>query len=258
MRDRVFQITGSGVNAIFQDLVIQNGRAADDGSSGASTNPIVQNATRVGGGILNGAGYDINGVAMNGGGSVTLTNVLVQLCQVLGKGDDQVNQHRTLDARGGGIASIGLTGNMAISSSTFTGNSAIGGDGGNFNNGGGSNAQGGSIYIEGGTLNITGSRVLLSSATGGMGGNGPGNQQNGGQGGIATGGGAFVGGTATINTLLKPKFLAFSLVQPTLACRTMLACAARLSITPLLPEQAVAQSHVTIPQALSSLLGLLR
>ncbi len=47
MRDRAFQITGSAVTVIFQDLVIQNGKAADDGSSGASTNPTVQNATRV-------------------------------------------------------------------------------------------------------------------------------------------------------------------------------------------------------------------
>ena len=39
MRDRAFQITSSGVNVIFQDLVIENGKAADDGTSGASTNP---------------------------------------------------------------------------------------------------------------------------------------------------------------------------------------------------------------------------
>jgi hypothetical protein len=39
VRDRAFHITGSGVTVIFQDLVIQNGQAADDGTSGASTNP---------------------------------------------------------------------------------------------------------------------------------------------------------------------------------------------------------------------------
>lgn len=197
--DRVFQITGPGITAIFQDLTIRNGQAADDGSSGASTNPAIQNFTRAGGGILNGAGIDINLVTVNGGGSVTLDNVTIQSCQILGKGDDQVNEHRTLDAWGGGLASLGTTGNVVITGSTFTGNTALGGNGGNFNNGGGSGVRGGSIYFEGGTLNVDGSRIANSNATGGNGGNGPGNQQNGGQGGIAQGGGAYIGGTASIN-----------------------------------------------------------
>jgi len=199
MHDRAFQITGSGITVIFQDLTIRNGQAADDGSSGASTNPAIQNFTRAGGGILNGAGIDVNLVTVNGGGSVTLDNVTIESCQVLGKGDDQVNQHRTLDAWGGGLASLGATGNVIITGSTFTGNSAAGGNGGNFNNGGGSGVRGGSIYFEGGTLNVNGSRIVNSNATGGHGGNGPGNQQNGGQGGIAQGGGAWVGGTVSIN-----------------------------------------------------------
>jgi hypothetical protein len=199
LHDRAFQITGSGVTAIFQDLTIRNGQAADDGSSGASTNPAVHNFTRAGGGILNGAGIDVNLVTVNGGGSVTLDNVTIESCQVLGKGDDQVNQHRTLDAWGGGIASLGTTGNVIITGSTFTGNTALGGNGGNFNNGGGSGVRGGSIYFEGGTLNLDGSRIVNSNATGGNGGVSPGNQQNGGQGGISQGGGAYIGGTATIN-----------------------------------------------------------
>src|ERR1700749_2717656 len=61
--DRAFQITGSGVTVVFQDLAIRNGNAADDGTSGASTNPASQNTNRTGGGIL------------NNGGSVTLVNV---------------------------------------------------------------------------------------------------------------------------------------------------------------------------------------
>ncbi|MDQ5836189.1 MAG: hypothetical protein M3379_05345 [Acidobacteriota bacterium] len=56
VRDRAFQITGSGVTVIFQDLVIRNGKAADDGTSGASTNPANQNMHRAGGGILNNGG----------------------------------------------------------------------------------------------------------------------------------------------------------------------------------------------------------
>lgn len=201
MRDRVFQVTGPGVTFVLQDLAIQNGQAADDGASGASTNPVAQNATRVGGGILNGAGIDVNGVAVSGGGSLTLTNVVVQSCQILGKGDSVINQHTTLDAWGGGLASIGATGNVTITGSTLTGNTAVGGNGGNFNNGAGSNARGGSIYFEGGTLNINGSRIDNSAANGGKGGDQDQNgQTNGGFGGTAQGGGAWVGsGTATIN-----------------------------------------------------------
>jgi hypothetical protein len=56
------------------------------------------------------------------------------------------------------------------------------------------------VYFGGGTLNIDASRINNNDATGGLGGNGPGNQQNGGGGGSAQGGGAYVvGGTATIN-----------------------------------------------------------
>src|SRR6185295_6808149 len=121
MHDRAFQITGSGITVTFRDLTIRNGQAADDGSSGASTNPTIQNFTRAGGGILNGAGIDVNLVTVNGGGNVTLDNVTIQSCQALGKGDDQVNQHRTLDAWGGGLASLGTTGNVIVTGSPFTG-----------------------------------------------------------------------------------------------------------------------------------------
>jgi hypothetical protein len=188
-RDRVFHLTGATVTLILQDLVIQNGQAADDGTSGASTNPTSQNANRTGGGIL------------NNGGSLTLDNVIVQLCQVLGKGDSVINQHTTLDAHGGGLASVTPTGNVTITDSTFTANSALGGNGGNFNNGAGSNAKGGSVYFEGGTLNVSGSRIEASLATGGNGGNQDQNgQTNGGFGGTAQGGGVWIGaGTVTIN-----------------------------------------------------------
>ena len=189
MRDRAFHITGSGVTVIFQNLVIQNGKAADDGTSGASTNPTAQNTNRAGGGIL------------NKGGRVTLTNVVVESCQALGKGDSVINDHTTLDAVGGGLASLGATGNVSITDSKLAGNTAAGGNGGNFNNGSGSNARGGSIYFEGGTLNINGSRIDKSAANGGNGGNQDQNgQTNGGFGGTAQGGGVWVGGgTVSIN-----------------------------------------------------------
>ena len=189
LRDRAFQITKSSATVIFQSLVIQNGKAADDGTSGASTNPTAQNTNRAGGGIL------------NNGGSVTLDNVILRSCQALGKGDSVINDHTTLDAMGGGLASLGVTGNVHITGSTFTGDSAIGGNGANFNNGNASSARGGSIYFEGGTLNIDGSRILLSSAHGGLGGDSnASNQENGGMGGAAQGGGAYIGGgTVGIN-----------------------------------------------------------
>src|SRR5204863_1225463 len=144
VRDRVFQITGAGVTAVLQDLAIQNGKGADDGTSGTSTNPTSQNTNRFGGGIL------------NNGGSVTLDNVFVQSCQAIGKGDTVLNDHTTLDALGGGLASLTATANVIVTGSTFTNNAAIGGNGNNFNNGAGSNGKGGSIYFEGGTLSING------------------------------------------------------------------------------------------------------
>jgi hypothetical protein len=190
MHDRAFQITAAGVNVTFQDLVIENGVGADDGTSGKSTDLTSQNSTRIGGGIL------------NNGGSVTLTNVVIQSCQAIGKGDTVLNDHTALDAFGGGLASLGTTGNVIITGSTFTGDSAIGGNANNFNNGAGSNARGGSIYFEGGTLTITGSVITNSSATGGKGGDSPPpSQANGGQGGSAQGGGVWAGGgTVSVNT----------------------------------------------------------
>jgi hypothetical protein len=188
VRDRAFHLAGPGVSLILQDVVIQNGQAADDGTNGASTNPAAQNTNRAGGCIL------------NNGGSLTLTNVVVRSCQALGKGDSVINAHTTLDALGGGLASLGATGNVVIAASTFTTNAADGGNGGNFNNGAGSNARGGAIYFEGGTLGISGSRIDASSANGGNGGSVDQNgQTNGGFGGFAQGGGVWIGGgTATI------------------------------------------------------------
>lgn len=199
LHDRAFQIIGSGVTVIFQDLVIQNGSATDDGTSGASTSATAQNTNRVGGGILNGAS---SGLTLISGGGVTLDNVIIRSCQALGKGDTVLNDHTALDAFGGGLASLGTTGNVIITGSTFTSDSAIGGNGNNFNNAAGSNAKGGSIYFEGGTLTIAGSRIANSSATGGKGGDDPPpSQANGGNGGMAQGGGVWLGGgTVTVDT----------------------------------------------------------
>jgi hypothetical protein len=188
LRDRVLHLTGAGVTVVLQNLAVRNGVAADDGTSGASTDPTAQNANRAGGCIL------------NNGGTLTLTNVAVESCQAAGKGDSVINAHTTLDALGGGLASLGATGNVVITDSTLTGNTAAGGNGGNFNNGAGSGARGGSIYFEGGTLVVTGTRIEASAATGGLGGSvDQDGQTNGGFGGSVQGGGVWIGGgTATI------------------------------------------------------------
>lgn len=185
-RDRAFHITTSGITAIFQDLVIQNGKAADDGTSGKSTNPASQNSPGTGGGIL------------NNGGSLTLTNVTLQSCEAIGKGDSIVNEHTTLEARGGGLASFAGTSNVIISGSRFTANNATGGNGGNFNNANGGAAKGGAIYVDAGTLNVNLSQLDNSAASGGDGGDQDQNgQTNGGFGGLAQGGGLYVGSGAT-------------------------------------------------------------
>src|SRR6185503_17872015 len=154
-RDRAFHITTSGVTAILENLAIQNGKAADDGTSGKSTNPASQNSEGTGGGIL------------NNGGHLELTNVAVQSCEAIGKGDTIVNQHTTLEARGGALASFGGTGNVTIAGSTFLSDNANGGNGGIFNNADGSAAKGGAIYFDSGTLNIELTKFENSAASGG-------------------------------------------------------------------------------------------
>src|SRR2546423_4983122 len=187
--DRVFQIVSGANNVMFAGVIISNGRAADDGTNGVSTVSASQSTMGTGGCIL------------NNGGSITLRNVVVAHCRALGRGDHVINDHTALDARGGGLASLGAGGNVSITDSRFASDTAAGGNGGDFNNGAGSNAQGGAIYFGDGTLNITSSRIETTDANGGKGGNQDQNgQTNGGFGGTAQGGGVWIGGgTATID-----------------------------------------------------------
>jgi hypothetical protein len=187
-RHRVFHVTGGANMVTLAGLVIADGRAADDGTNGTSTVSGSQTTIGTGGGIL------------NNGGSLTVNDVRVVNCHAIGKGDHLVNEHTTLDARGGGLASISPTATVAIVNSTFAANTAVGGNGGNFNNGAGSGAQGGSIYFASNALTISGSQIQASNATGGNGGNQDQNgQTNGGFGGSVQGGGVWAGsGTVTI------------------------------------------------------------
>lgn len=188
-RDRVFHITAGGNTVTFEDLVIADGRAVDDGTNGTST--VIGSQTTMGTGA---------GILTSGGGLV-LTGIMVRNCSAIGRGDHVINDHTTLDAHGGGLAVLSANAQVKIAGTRFTGNTAIGGDGGNFNNGAGSNASGGSIYFAGSTLSIDRSHIDKSDATGGNGGNQDQNgQTNGGFGGMAQGGGIWIGsGTVTIS-----------------------------------------------------------
>ena len=116
----------------------------------------------------------------------------------MGRGDSTSNPTGILEARGGGLASLGESA-RDITDSTLSGNVAQGGNGPGGNNNIGSGAKGGSIYFEGGTLNITGSRIDTSAANGGNGTAVPQDGMlNGGFGGLAQGGGVWVGG-GTVN-----------------------------------------------------------
>lgn len=188
-RDRVFHIIGGANSVTLSGVIISDGRSVDDGTSGASTVPGSQTTIGTGGGIL------------NNGSSLIMTNVGVRDCRAIGRGDHLVNEHTTLDARGGGLASVSFAAIVTITESKFVNDAATGGNGLIFNNAAGSGAQGGSIYFTGGALHVSGSIIESSSATGGNGGNQDQNgQTNGGFGGTVQGGGVWVGGgTVTIN-----------------------------------------------------------
>jgi hypothetical protein len=187
-RDRVFHIISGVFKVTFSDLIITGGQAVDDGTAGTSSVNGSQTTEGTGGGIL------------NNGSTLSLMDVVVKNCRAIGRGDRLVNEHTTLDARGGGLASVAPAASVIITDSRFANDMATGGNGLVFNNAAGSGAQGGSIYFAGGTLNISESVVEASSASGGNGGNQDQNgQTNGGFGGTALGGGIWAGGgTVTI------------------------------------------------------------
>jgi hypothetical protein len=202
LQDRVFQIVNLGTQVLFENLVIQGGLAKDDGSGALGA------TSSFGGGIL------------NNGGSVTLTNVLIQNNVALGGNGPAggVGQAggAAKDAAGGGIYSV--AGVLSITNSTIVNNQAIGGQGGS----GGASTQvggaggqggggfGGGIFASLGAVHLKSSQVDQNQATGGAGGaGGPGGPDfptggsggPGGAGGIASGGGMDASGVSlTLNT----------------------------------------------------------
>ncbi len=101
--DRVFQIVNAGSTVTFKDVVIEGGKAQDDGTAGA----VAGSTVAEGGGIL------------DKGGNVTLDNVVVQHNEAVG-GDDK-------QARGGGI--YALNGDLTVHNSVVQNNAALGGTG---------------------------------------------------------------------------------------------------------------------------------
>src|SRR5262249_17577926 len=113
LHDRVFQIVNPGTQVVFQDLVIQNGLAQDDGSEGA----LPETRTARGGGIF------------NNGGEVTLNQVV--LAGNVAQGGNAAGQY----AQGGGLYST--SGSVVVFETTITGNGANGGSSAGFYGGGG-------------------------------------------------------------------------------------------------------------------------
>jgi len=195
--DRVFQVS-AGVTAIFDNLIIQNGIARDNGVNGA----LAGQTDSQGGGIFN-------------AGTVVLNRVKVTLCLAVG-GAGQPGQTSApagtagTNALGAGIYSTGdLTLNQSVVTNCIAG-AGNGGDGAVTDNssgagGAGGYAEGGGIYDAGTSLTVTRSTIELDYASGGNGGNGgaglfaPGT--SGGTGEFANGGGLYADGDPQIHVV---------------------------------------------------------
>ena len=159
LEDRAFEV-GAGVTVVFENLVIENGKAADNG---------VNNSTAQGGGIL------------SIGGNVTLSNVVLRSNQAIGINGEA--------AMGGGVYSSygnGVLNPLVLNRCTVEYNSAIGGNS--------HPADGGGVYSAGSL--ILESTVVLSNAA--LGGSGVASSTPV-HGGSAAGGGVFVAaGSASV------------------------------------------------------------
>jgi hypothetical protein len=162
--DRVFQVLTAGIPVTFKDLIIEGGKAQDDGSDQAAA----ASTTAEGGGIL------------DDGGNVILTNVVLQ--------NNSADASAPFAAKGGGIyAEVG--GSLTVQSSLIQTEGAFGGTAGNE----GGSAEGGGIFSRCKTT-ITDS-TLSSNVV--IGGNAE-NNSDFGSGGLAFGGGIYALGETTI------------------------------------------------------------
>ncbi|MCZ7645600.1 MAG: hypothetical protein M5U26_09990 [Planctomycetota bacterium] len=172
--DRVFHILASGGSVTFQNLLIQDGRAADSGSAGLDA---------YGGGIF-----------QPNPGALVLDQVSITNCLADG-GTPTTAGLNGGNALGGGLYVSG--GTLDIQNGSFVaGCQAVGGNGANGTTSGiaggdGGLAQGGGIWAFDTVVSVDGSGVENNRARGGQGGNG-GTSADGGNGGAAEGGGLFV------------------------------------------------------------------
>ncbi|MBY0523247.1 MAG: hypothetical protein K2R98_07605 [Gemmataceae bacterium] len=177
--DRVFQIVNSGTTVTFQNLTIRGGLALDDGASGLYSSGATVFSVAQGGGIY------------NGGGTLTLDNVVIE-DNVAGR----TNNFRKTggidgqDAQGGGIYSLAGALTFSGGTTTFTRNTARGGDAFNsspFSAAGGEGAGGGLfINTHAGVLTLNAFvDIRNNEAAGGAG-------AEGGPGGNALGGGVLM------------------------------------------------------------------
>jgi len=185
--DRVFHITAAGMIVTFSDLIIADGVAVDDGTSGTSTVDGSQTTTATGGGIL------------NAGGDLTLTNVVFTNNKAIGGNGASCNNCNGNSALGGSIYSV--AGVLTMNGCRLLQSMAKGGNGGNvdqngmLNGGSGGLAQGGGVWLGGGTTSINTTTFDGTTAVGGNSGTG-GNGSN--PAGEADGGGLYSLATATV------------------------------------------------------------
>jgi hypothetical protein len=231
--DRVFHINAAGGLITIQNLTIQNGRAADDGSAATDAR---------GGGIMVQQGnLTLDGVVLSNNSAVGANGSVGSAgapASSFGFGASATGGPGGTggsgsSARGGGIHFAG--GTLQIISSGLTGNTAVGGTGGAGGAGGnaignysisggvggtggnGGTGEGGGIFVAAGTLDLVRSTVSGGGATGGAGGAGGaggnaggiadlttfanmngGSGGTGGAGGSGSGGGVFIG-AGTVN-----------------------------------------------------------
>jgi hypothetical protein len=175
---RLFDVA-SGGSLTLQSLTLQGGLALGSGVSAEG-----------------GAIYNQGALVLNG---VTVQNNIAQGVSLMGKGPKSNAAPPGANAAGGGIYSG--SGTVTLSSATFQGNQALGGNGVSSNTlygGYGGDGSGGGLYVAAGTVDLINTTLTDNRAAGGSGGN---SLYSGGNGGSGHGGGLCVaGGTVKLTS----------------------------------------------------------
>ncbi len=203
--DRVFQIINGSThtNITFENLIIEDGQAQEDGGSG----PLAGHSDTLGGGILDDGGNVTltnvvlqknsakavtgnaaagGGILEEDGGSLTIQSSVIQNNSAIGPPATATNGGGSVG--GGGVAAVDAT---TIINSTLSDNVVIGGSSSSATAGG--LAGGGGILAVGPTT-ITHSTLSGNTVTGGS--------SSGGEGGSAEGGGVALAPNSQVNATL--------------------------------------------------------